>query len=260
MRHCRALILLSTAILLAACGSDSGTGPTPGRDGELTAAQRDQLTLLLSNPGVINALLAHSSEAGIAAFAMPVMAGNFAAVGTITVGASGAGAPSGDYQAFGGQFDVTVHGGTLGSDALRVVWTGFLAVDNLSAPTAVLSAGVIDLEASGTPSTVPPTPIGEASSTRLAFGAWVDLGNGPPVSYVATTGSVGVTSTTFGTGTACPIPALTQGVTACTASVGTMAGSFGFVAAPDGGGGTITIPTTAVSVPATRVAIDIALP
>jgi len=260
MPRCRTLTLLATVILLAACGSDSSTGPTPGKNGELTAAERSQLTLLMSNPAVIDALLANSSEAGIAALAMPLLAGNFGTVGTITIGASGQGAPSGDYQAFGGQFDITVHGGVLGNEPLRVVWTGFVAVDNLSAPTAVLSAGVIDLGAGNAPSSVPTTPMGEETSTRLAFGAWVDLGNGPPVSYVATSGSVGVSSATFGGSTSCPIPATIQGVTSCAASVGTMAGTFGFMAAPVGGGAAITIPATGVSVPAARLAIEIALP
>ncbi len=260
MLRCRTLTLLSTAILIAACGSDAGTGPTPGTNGDLTVAERNQLTLLMTNPEVINAVLANSAEAGLAGFAMPLMAGNIGSATTITIGTSSQGEPSGTYQAFGGQFDITVHGGALGSDALHVIWTGFLAVDDLSSPTAVLSAGVIDFDAGNAPSSVPTTPMGEESATRIGFGAWVDLSGGTPVSYVATTGSVGVSSATFGASSACPIPAGTQGVAGCASSLGTMAGSFGFAAEPVGGGTTITIPTTGVSVPAARVTIDIALP
>lgn len=265
MLRCRTLTLLSTAILLVACGSDSSTGPTPGGNGDLTAAERNQLTLLMTNPTVINALLANSPEAGMAAFAMPLMAGNFGRAGTITIGASSVGAslqgpPSGSYQAFGGQFDITVQGGVVGSDAMHVIWTGFIAVDNLSAPTALLSAGVIDLGAGSSPSSVPSTSIGGESASRLGFGSWLDLSSGTPVSYIGTTGSVGVSSTAFAASTSCPIPAGTQGVTGCSVSTGTMAGSFGFAATQFGGGANITVPTTGVSVPAVRVAISIALP
>lgn len=260
MLRCRTLSLLSTAILLVACGSDSGTGPTPSGNGDLTAAERNQLTLLMTNPTVINALLANSSDAGMAAFAMPLMAGNFGRAGTITIGASNQGSPSGDYQAFGGQLDITVQGGVLGSDPVHLIWTGFLAVDNLSAPTAVLSAGVIDFAAGSAPSSVPSTSIGGEPASGLGFGSWLDLSSGTPVGYVGTTGSVGVSSTAFGASTSCPIPAGTQGITGCSVSTGTMAGSFGFAATQLGGGTDITIPTTDVSVPAIRVAISVALP
>lgn len=261
MRFPRSTFLMATALVLSACGGDNGTGPGPSGGDQITAAQRAQITQLMSNPDVIEALVGGAGESGMGAFALPLLAGNLGGVGSVTLGSSGQGGPpAGSYSAFGAQIDITLRAGVLGGEPVRLVWSGFVAVDNLSSPHTVVTAGVVDLNASSLPSSIPATAIGDDDSDRVGFGSWVDLTQPNGTGYFATSGSVGVSSASFGSSAACPFSPGTVTVTSCATSVGTMSGNFGFVASPLGGGAATTVLNTSLSVPAVRLAIEMGLP
>ncbi len=224
----KALALISSLAVVAACGSDNG----PGGGTTLTTQETAALTAALTANGALG-----GEAAAFAPFALSQLheSGSFAG-----------------YDAVGVQvnYTVTAAGNTISGVLSSVVgWDGL----NTSANTVdhILAASSFS-----TGGTFPSTVAGTFGSTGVV-GSYYERSTAS--NYVATTGTFNVTSATFGSGTTnCNSSA--GGITVtCSYTTGTMAGSLGFTANRLNGTGAATFNQSSQNfdLPAVRLTITI---
>ncbi len=260
-------------VFAAACGSDDPTDPG---NGGLTATERTQLGAALTNPVVADAILAGTDGQG--GPLLGFIANGVQSLGTLQVAANGAvalvtpngvrqsvipvrgavGSAAGTYRAFGGQLILSLKSGN--EPAENIVWTGVIALNNLATPTDIIVAGVVHRDRTTGIASIPATTFGQPLVDRNAFGAYININGNTTTVYNATAGQIAVTNATFGSATADCKNALIPMIKSCTSSQGTLQGSFNFTGTVGGAGGTITIPSTAVDLPAMRMTMSVEIP
>ncbi|HEX6090799.1 MAG TPA: hypothetical protein VFZ13_11635 [Gemmatimonadales bacterium] len=219
----------SAALVLSACGSETGSG------GDLT---EDEVTAL------VEALTTAGVPLGADQFLLaPLLTG--AELGTI-----------GDYDAIGAQVDYTVVNGAQEGSFRWVGVTGWSGFD-AGAGTVTSAVGALyAFPADGFPA---------AFDETIANGdvvAWSYQASPATNYYPGETGTFAMSSASFGAPADCPeIPELGHGVevTECRVSFGTMQGSLGFSANRVSGTGpeSFALPEAAYDLPATRLVITI---
>jgi hypothetical protein len=256
---------------LAACGSDSSTGPSGSG---LTTAQKTTIITTLGRADVRTSL----SSSGNFLVGYGLSEGStlgLSNIGTISFGAAPSGnrlvrgnqlvltpsaatitGPTGSYSAFGAQLVLTDSSAT----ALHHgVWTGLIAFDNLDNPTTIIAAGVFSDNVTSVTST-PATNFDLADETRFATGMYIKL-TGPTTNTAYSTlgatspaGSMAITNASFSGSTSCG-PGLPPSIPQCAYGSGSVAGNFGFTAQQVDGTDTVTIPNTTFDIPSSQTTI-----
>jgi hypothetical protein len=245
----RSTLAVVGAALLVACGD--ATGP----DGDLSDEDKQAIVSILTSTSA----LAASPAAGFAAFFLdgldgfgPMTASAAAQVqSAVTEGLSLA-VSQGAADAYDGfgfivDFSVSAQGETFAGWMAGIVGMADLDLD-AGTVGELVSAYLMDLESA----TAPSSGTGEIGE-GTAFATYYD----GATNFFGTSGTVAVTSSSFGGGqTDCGGSA--QGVTvSCSYSTGTMAGNFDFEAQAFTGGTTYTqVPIAFSGLPAVRIALS----
>ena len=256
---------------LAACSSDLSTGTTGG----LTTAQRTALQNLFNNTSVQQAIAGGVSGSPFSLGLGESATFGLNSLGSITFGSGSSTnnlvparklminatpttitGPTGSYQAFGAQLVVTDK--VSSTESYHIVWTGFVAVDNLTTPTVLITAGVYNTGLTTAPTSIAAKTFGDYSDqTSVATGAYVTLSGSAATVYFANSGTIAVSSASFSGNASCPAGYVGGQLTACSYATGTLQGSFGFTAVNQGTGNTVTVPSTSFNVPSGQTSISI---
>ena len=232
-------LAIAALATLSACSDGTGPAARPISPAESQAVQ----SLLMQSPRLSSfgsfAPAVMSLAGGVGTLAMtPALSSTIAA----EVLASGAGpqrALAGEYRVVGVLLNITLTG-PAGSTPLSVFglvgWNGI----DLVAKTAENLVFVGAVGASVIPGN------GSGFTTTIASGAGIGsvVRRNPAMSWDGTSGTFSVTSWSAGFTHSCALSLVGIGGGACAVSTGLMSGSFGFVAAPLGGTGTVTFPMT----------------
>jgi len=252
-------------VAAAACSDDPAAPRT-----ELTPTEQSQLAAILAKPEVSVALLGEDNVA-YGMTILPISAYNLQRLGTFTVaqppsqlmpaqGGSLSKIPSpryniipvnATYRAFGGQFVVSVR--TSPTVTEHVVMTGIIGVDDLAQTERLIAVGAFD-DVNATPLTsLASTPIG-VSGTRTVAGAFLWFDGSDVITYAADSGHVALSGLSFDKTRGCSNFTANTILTTCGYAFGSMTGMFNFHARSQSSG-SVFIPATTVTLPATRITV-----
>ncbi len=265
------LLVPAAALIVSACGGDSGSDPKTG----LTNTQQTKIAAILQKPEVVQAIVGSSGEGVMAAAMMPFIASNMTSLGTIDIGTgpvaallpgarysvspvrAAVGPSVGSYKAFGGQYLFSVKNGD--EPEVKFSWTGIIAFNDLNNPTDIITVGVTDMTTNVAPTSFSTLEFGNTSGNPLAFASFIKISGSSAIGYSAVNGSVAISSATFSSAKNCGNLEKVTFVKTCTVSQGSVKGSFNFSARQTGGEAMVQIPATTLDVPAARLSFSLDL-